>query len=173
MAHTFTGGTGNVTFGFPLYNPASQVEQRTRDNDAYAWNAGAEVNRPYGVNALNQYTSAGSAAFTYDRNGNLTGDGTNSYTYDVENRLVAASGGRTIALRYDPLGRLYETVGASGTRRMIWDGDALVTEYTETGAVAASYVHGTASGDDPLMWRGGGENRRIHGVVSDLLAVTG
>ncbi|MDQ4086944.1 MAG: hypothetical protein M3177_02855 [Pseudomonadota bacterium] len=161
LAHTFTGGTGNVSYTFS-YNPASQVESRTRSNDAYAWDGAVNVDRPYSVNGLNQYTSAGATSFSYDRNGNLTASGSTTYTYDVENRLVAARGGQTIDLRYDPLGRLYETVGASGTRRLIWDGDALVAEYTETGALAASYVHGTASGDDPLLWRGGGENRRIH-----------
>ncbi|HEX8641838.1 MAG TPA: hypothetical protein VF704_11890 [Allosphingosinicella sp.] len=30
LAHTFTGGTGDVTFGFTSYNPASQLETRTR-----------------------------------------------------------------------------------------------------------------------------------------------
>jgi hypothetical protein len=46
------------------------------------------VNRPYARNGLNQYTSAGGAAFTYDANGNLTSDGTTGYGYDIENRLV-------------------------------------------------------------------------------------
>lgn len=66
-------------------------------------------------------------AFAYDGNGNLTSGGTNSYTYDPENRMVARSGGGTSAsLRYDPLGRLYEVTGSSGPRRFLYDGDALV-----------------------------------------------
>ncbi|MGL5839779.1 MAG: RHS repeat-associated core domain-containing protein [Sphingorhabdus sp.] len=67
------------------------------------------VNRAYAVNGLNQYTSAGAATFGYDGNGNLTSDGTNAYVYDVENRLVSASGGTTASLRYDPLGRFLQT----------------------------------------------------------------
>lgn len=31
--------------------------------------------------------------FTYNANGNLVGDGTRTYAYDVENRLVGTSGG--------------------------------------------------------------------------------
>ena len=44
--------------------------------------------------------------------GNLTFDGAQSYLYDIENRMVSRSGtGSTAALRYDPLGRLYEVTG--------------------------------------------------------------
>jgi len=54
------------------------------------------VNRTYAHNGLNQYTSAGSAIFSYDANGNLTSDGSNTYLYDVENRLVQVSSERLI-----------------------------------------------------------------------------
>jgi hypothetical protein len=40
LAHAFSGAAGNVTYGFTRYNPASQIAQRTRSNDAYAWTAG-------------------------------------------------------------------------------------------------------------------------------------
>jgi RHS repeat-associated protein len=157
----FTGGAGNITFGF-TYNPASQIRTHSRSNDAYVSNTAYDVNRGYAVNGLNQYSAAGPASFTYDANGNLVSDGSSSYLYDVENRLVGASGGHTASLRYDPLGRLYEVTGASGTRRFLYDGDALVAEYQTTGALAARFVHGAGAGDDPLIWRGGGENRRLH-----------
>jgi hypothetical protein len=42
-------------------------------------------------------------------NGNLTSDGSSDYTYDVENRLVSASGPTSLSLFYDPLGRLWKT----------------------------------------------------------------
>jgi RHS repeat-associated protein len=145
-------GTGDVTVGLD-YNPASQITARTRSNDAYAWNAHVNVERDYAVNGLNQYTSAGSANFTHDANGNLTSDGSTTFTYDVENRLVAASGGKTAGLRYDPLGRLYELTGPSGTTYFLYDGDALVAEYNSAGTLTERYVHGSAEGvDDPLMW---------------------
>ena len=91
---------------------------RAQNNDTYAWSGSFNVNRTYAANGLNQYTTAGPASFSYDANGNLTGDGTNALTYDIENRLVAASGGYTAGLRYDPLGRLYELTGPAGTTRM-------------------------------------------------------
>jgi hypothetical protein len=40
----------------------------------------------------------------YGETGNLISDGTRTFTYDVENRLVGASGGVTLA--YDPMGGL-------------------------------------------------------------------
>jgi hypothetical protein len=47
-----------------------------------------------------------------------------------------ASGATTANLRYDPLGRLYETSGgAAGTTRFLYDGDQLVAEYGGSGAM--------------------------------------
>jgi hypothetical protein len=40
------------------YNPASQIKQNTRSNDAYAWNGHYNVTRSYTSNGLNQYTGA-------------------------------------------------------------------------------------------------------------------
>jgi len=46
----------------------------------------------YTPNGLNQYAAVAGTSFTYDANANLTSDGSTSYGYDVENRLVSASG---------------------------------------------------------------------------------
>ncbi|MEP2990046.1 MAG: RHS repeat-associated core domain-containing protein, partial [Parasphingorhabdus sp.] len=119
---------------------------------AYLWTGDVNVNRNYSVNGLNQYTGAGPANFTYDANGNLTSDGSSTYLYDVENRLVSATGSTTANLRYDPLGRLFETSGGSaGTTRFHQDGDELVAEYSGSNSLLRRYVHGT-SVDDPIIW---------------------
>ena len=153
QSEAFAGTAGDALWSFG-YNPASQLVSRARDNDAYAWTAGVDVARTYTVNGLNQYVSAGPAAFTYDANGNLTSDGATTYIYDVENRLVSASGAKSAGLRYDPMGRLYETSGGSaGTTRFLYDGDALVAEYSGTGTMLRRYAHGSnAAADDPLVW---------------------
>jgi RHS repeat-associated protein len=159
QSDAFLGGTGNVnrTFG---YNPASGIVTETRDNDSYAFPTSqiGSVSRTYAVNGLNQYTSAGPASFTYDANGNLTADGTWVYTYDVENRLVHATGaGKDVTLIYDPLGRLYFVGGSNvGDVHFVYDGDALIEEYSSTGAMTNRYVHGSNSAaDDPLVWYSG------------------
>lgn len=161
------------------YNPASQVTQDSRDNDAYAWTTHYNIDRNYAANGLNQYTQTTLAAtgvptavFCYDPNGNLTADGSSVYLYDIENRLVErrvqgtgnancanlSYGGTVLAsLRYDPMGRLYEVVGTvSGTIRFLNDGDAMVGEYDGTtnggtGTLIQRYVHGAdGQADDPI-----------------------
>jgi RHS repeat-associated protein len=154
LADTFVGGTGNVATSF-TYNPASQLRTEARDNDAYAWRGAVTVARTYWVNGQNQYlqtvsNGAVSATFSYDPNGNLTGDGSTTFTYDSENRLIAASGGKTATLAYDPLGRLWQITGAAGTTQFLYDGDELVAEYNPQGTVLRRYVHGDS--DDPLFW---------------------
>jgi YD repeat-containing protein len=112
LGHDLAGSAQDQSYGF-LYNPASQMVTKTASNDSYASNTAYNVARPYSVNGLNQYTAAGGASFTYDANGNLTSDGTNSYVYDAENRLVSRSGG--VSLSYDPAGRLWQVAAPTGT----------------------------------------------------------
>ena len=162
---TATSHNNQWSFGF---NPAGQIAQTTRSNDLFAWGAHYNVNRNYTANGLNQYTAAGAAAFCYDTNGNLTADGASVYLYDVENRLVekrargtgnsnctalSYAGALQAGLRYDPNGRLYEVTGASGTTRMLYDGDALTLEYDAGGTLLRRYVHGAdGAADDPIAW---------------------
>jgi RHS repeat-associated protein len=76
-------------------------------------------------------------------------DGSTAYAYDIENRLVSASGARNAALSYDPLGRLYEVSsnGAPATR-FLYDGDALVAEYMG-GTMTRRHAH-WAGADVPV-----------------------
>lgn len=144
----FVGGGGNVTHGFG-YNASSQLVRIERSNDAYAFTHNVNVDRSYGVNGLNQYTTAGPATFSYDASGNLIGDGTRTYLYDAENRLVATGDGVTLA--YDPAGRLWQATGPQmEVTQFLYDGDRLTAEYNGSGAMTRRYVHGL--GDDvPLV----------------------
>lgn len=105
---------------------------------------------------------AGPASFGYDANGNLTADGANSFVYDVENRLVGASGARTASLVYDPLGRLWQVTGTGTNTRFLYDGDELVAEYDGGGSLVRRYVHADTA-DDPLVQYDGGRSARRHG----------
>jgi RHS repeat-associated protein len=145
----FPAPASNVTW-IHAWNPAGGLASDTRHGDAYAWTGAYNAARPYATNGLNQYATtgppnaAGSVAFTYDANGNLAsetpwGGATTSYTYDIENRLIGRTGG--VTLRYDPLGRLYEVAAPSGTTRFLYDGDALIAEYSTTGAILRRHVH--------------------------------
>ena len=142
-------GTGSdLTLGFS-FSPARQIVSNTRSNDAYAWTGHYAVNRNYAANGLNQYTASGGTVPTYDARGNLTSAGSTTYTYNSENMLVSASGGVTLA--YDPLLRLYQTVGGGITTRMVYDGQSLIAEYSGSNALLRRYVHGPGV-DEPLTW---------------------
>lgn len=142
-------GTGQDLATELAYNPASQIKTLTRSNNAYAQSGQGNVNDTYGVNGLNQYTNVGSAQLAYDANGNLTSDGSTSYVYDAENRLVQASNGAE--LRYDPLGRLFQTSSPAKTRQFLYDGDQLTVEYDGSNNLIRRYVHGPGE-DDPMFW---------------------
>jgi RHS repeat-associated protein len=144
-----TGTTNDVGIGFS-YNPASQVAARSQTNSTYDYPIGA-VNQTYTSNGRNQYTQVGSAAITWDANGNLTSDGATTFAYDTENRLTGASGAKSATLTYDPMGRLYQVSNASGTTRFLYDGDRLIAEYNASGVVQRRYVHG-AGVDEPMVW---------------------
>ncbi len=152
LINTSYGSPADVRFDF-TYNPASQIATRSASTDSYAFDGLVTVDRNYTTNGLNQYTAAGPASLGYDGNGNLTTDGTNSYVYDIENRLVkATAAGQLTDLIYDPLGRLWQVVKGSGNTRFLYDGDALVGEYDASGNLSSRYVHGSnAVTDDPLV----------------------
>jgi RHS repeat-associated protein len=152
LTHDLAGTVQDFNYGFTQYNPANQVVARSLSNDGYAWAGAANVTRSYGVNGLNQYTTAGTLSLSYDANGNLTSDAGVTLEYDVENRLISAAGAKTAALAYDPLGRLHQTSGGSvGTTQFLYDGDALIAEYDGSGVLQRRYVHGSAT-DEPLLW---------------------
>jgi RHS repeat-associated protein len=142
-------GTSSDTTTSFTYNPANQIASTARSNDAYAWGGQTNSDLSYTPDGLNRYTGA---SFSYDANGNLASDSANTFVYDIENRLVTRSGGASATLRYDPLGRLYEAVSGSTTRRFLYDGSDLVAEYNASGTLQRRYVHGLGSGDTPLVW---------------------
>ncbi len=176
--------SSNVSWAFTSSDPvrklnsANEIVYESRDNDAYAWRGAIAVNRGYQINGLNQYTTAGSASFTYDANGNLTTDGTNTFVYDAENRLVSATaGGTTTNLTYDPIGRLWRVQKGSADTRFLYDGDALVAEYDSGGNLINRYVHGSnAAADEPLAWyvgSGTGTKRFLHADhLGSIVAMT-
>ncbi|MBU2221401.1 MAG: hypothetical protein KJ722_02160 [Candidatus Omnitrophica bacterium] len=110
----------------------------------------------YKSNSLNQYTSVvcglESDVYSYDTNGNLVSDGTWTYGYDYENRLVSAANSTTTAsYSYDAFGRrISKSVnGQSSTVNYIYDGDQVIAEYDCTGKLLRKYVYGPGI-DEPI-----------------------
>jgi RHS repeat-associated protein len=140
----------------PTYNADGQILNRTISNSSYLFRDHFNFERQHAVNGLNQYSSIGGNPRSYDANGNMTADGplgasdTTAFTYDIENRLINASGFTNVSLAYDPLGRLWQTSGST-TTRFLYDGDELVAEYDVQSNLLRRYVHGSGT-DDPLVW---------------------
>ncbi len=87
--------------------------------------------------------------FTYDARGNLSAINTSTYGYSSENLMTSAVGG--VTLGYDPMMRLYQTVGSGTTTRFGYDGLSMIAEYNGSNALQSRYVHGPGV-DEPLAW---------------------
>jgi RHS repeat-associated protein len=148
LAQDFNGTANDVSFT-DTFNPAHQLATATITNPLFKFTPAASGTDSYGaVNVLNQYptvTPAGSGAQTiaYDNNGNLTGDGTWTFVYDPENRLMTANKtGTAAAYAYDPLGRRTKKTVNSTSTFFLQDGDDEVGEYTAAGAIQRRFVLG-------------------------------
>jgi RHS repeat-associated protein len=116
LTHDLAGTVHDLAISGIAYNPASQITSETK-SDAYAFMAYANQNTNGTANGLNQLTSVGGTAATYDAKGNLTTDPVSgkAYVYSSENLLTSASGGGgpTVTLSYDPLMRLSVTTNST------------------------------------------------------------
>jgi len=117
---------------------------------------GTQKETSYLANNLNQYLSTvltnlttstvSTNLLSYDADGNLLSDGTSTYTWDGENRLIQASNATMIvAFKYDHQGRRFEkTVNATNTTRFVYDDWAMISEISNQNSsiTTNSYVYG-------------------------------
>lgn len=127
----------------------------------------------YSANNMNQYTDVGGTAYTYDANGNLTSDGTNSYIYDYENRLISATTPDypNITYKYDPFGRRIEKNVVGVVTKFVYDGDQVIAEYDNTGTLLRKFIYGPGI-DEPVVMEDGTNKYYYHfdglGSVTEL-----
>ena len=114
----------------------------TYDNSYNRTATSADTVINYTINNMNQYTNLGLASLTYDQNGNITSDGSSTYSYDYTNRLIQISiKGNTITFSYDALGRLVTRSINNLITKYVQDGDRIVTEIGPTNQ-STHYVFG-------------------------------
>jgi RHS repeat-associated protein len=104
----------------------------------------------YTANNLDQYTAIGAVNPTYDGNGNLTFDGTFTYGYDAESRLISASGaGNTASYAYDAQGRRKSKTVNGMTTIFVQDpqGRALLDYDGTAGTIQNWYAFGAGPND--------------------------
>ena len=136
------------------YDPLSQLTQATTPAVSFAYdpvgNRTTAAGQSYVTNSLNQYTTVGGIAQTSDLDGNLTTDGSATYTYDAENRLSQiVKGSTTVTVTYDPFGRRASKTVNGVTTKFLYDGADLLAETDAAGTLTARYLIGPRI-DEPL-----------------------
>ena len=99
----------------------------------------------------------------YDRNGNMVNDGTYTYNYDEENRLVQTIRTADSAIvgqyQYDALGRRVVKVASAGapfaTTVYVYDDSRVIEERDSASVTKATYVYGRYVDEVLTMDRGG------------------
>jgi RHS repeat-associated protein len=135
-----TYAMGNTTLGSISYNYDADGRRTSRisglDQAGVPQSIGTTV-----FDAANELSTWGGQSLSYDLNGNLVGDGVNTYTWNSRNQLVGISGSVSASFTYDALGRrLSRQVGAT-TTNFIYDGMNLVEELSG-GSIVADYLVG-------------------------------
>jgi RHS repeat-associated protein len=122
-------------------------------------------------NANNQLTSWNGTTISYDLNGNLTGYGSQSFTWNDRNQLSATSAGNA-SFTYDGLGRrLSKTVGGS-TTKFLYDGANVVQEQNSSNTGTANLL--TGLGIDHTFSRsvvGGATSSLLTDVLGSTIAL--
>ena len=117
----------------------------------------AATTTAYTTNNLNQYTRVGAATYAYDKNGNLTSDGSNTYRWDAENRLTGvtipgatdSAPATTVSYAYDDFHRRVKKTVGTATTYFLWSGDRLLAEYAGNGTLKRRYLY--AEGFAPVQ----------------------
>ncbi|MEO6842566.1 MAG: RHS repeat-associated core domain-containing protein [Bradyrhizobium sp.] len=146
----FTAPNATFLYSYDLSN--RRISQTATDNSWWAYPTATASTVSYTANTLDQYTAVGSVTPTYDGNGNLTYDGTFSYGYDAESRLISASGaGNSASYAYDAQGRRKSKTVNGTTTIFVQDPQAraLLDYDGSSGAIQNWYAFGSGP-NDPL-----------------------
>lgn len=92
-------------------------------------------------NAANEVSTWGAQTLTYDANGNMAGDGTNTYTWNARNQLSGISGGVAASFAYDAQGRRRSRTAGGITTSFLYDGVNLARELNGASTIA-NYLDG-------------------------------
>lgn len=162
-------GSGNIP---------SPVTQTAYNLDAVGnWTSkttdGVTENRTH--NAMNELVNIDGSTLTYDDNGNLTDDGTNTYEYDYENRLTKVTRKSDSFIlgqyKYDALGRRVEKQASGVTTAYYYDDNRIVEEQV-SGATTATYVYGADIDEVISMERGGSTYYYLANSLGSIAALT-
>lgn len=105
---------------------------RTRIGGTYARTSLPAALNSATFDAANQMTQRASTTLSYDSNGNLTNDGTNTYTWNARNQLSSIGGGVSGSFGYDAFGRRITRSINSQATNYLYDRADIVQELSGT-----------------------------------------
>jgi RHS repeat-associated protein len=136
----------------------------------------ARVNLPPALtsatyDAANKRTNWAGTAQTYDLNGNLTGDGTRTYTWDTRDRLTATNGGgQTSSYVYDAFGRRISRTISGTQTAYVHDGHNPV--HTGTGStITGTLLNGGGLDERYVRTVGGANTALLTDALGSLLHI--
>ena len=167
LSHNVAGTADDVRWDYG-FNKVNQLTKKTLSGGShlalYKWQPSSKKNDIYQSNGLNQYSNIAGASLSYDKNGNLTGDGIWSYVYNTENMLTSATkqGHLRASFTYDPVGRRSSKTSDKGAVTFLHDGVEEVADYNASGVLLRRYIHGSGVDEYLVMYTGSGTNNKSY-----------
>lgn len=160
------GGTslGNLSYGY------DNAGQRVQLGGSLARTTLPGTVSATSYNAANQLTDWNGATLSYDANGNMTSDGTNTYTWDSRQRLKTLTGTVSGSFNYDAANRRNQKMIAGQTTGYVFDGINLVQELT--GTVTPTVQANLLAGDLDEMFSRTEAGGSTYSYIADALRST-
>ena len=167
LAYTLNGNpVGDLTY---TYDAAGQ---RISVGGSFARTGLPQALASDTYDATNRLTASAGATFSYDLNGNLTSDGTTSYTWNARNQLAGLSGGVSASFQYDSVGRRRGKTISGTTTNYLYDGLNLVQELTSGGTPTANLLTGLGIDETLTRADGSGTTTLLTDALGSTLALT-
>jgi RHS repeat-associated protein len=126
LTYTLNSNTlGNLTYGYDV------AGRRTGVGGSYAQTGLPNAQAITGYDAANELTGWGTATPSYDANGNMLSDGTNSFVWNARNQLTSMNMAGE-SFQYDPLGRRVAKTILTTTTNYLYDRVNSVQELSGT-----------------------------------------
>jgi RHS repeat-associated protein len=96
-------------------------------------------------NAGNELTNSGGTAYSYDSDGNLLSNGTDTFKWNSAHQLSSVSGGVTASFTYNPFGQQASATVGSTSTSYLYDGtawDSNVVQEQQAGKASANLLTG-------------------------------
>jgi len=161
LVQTFVGSSVEFTLG---YDSINRITSQQVSDAQFMWHSASGGTVSYGTaNDLNQYPTVGGASYSYNDNGCLTGDGTWTYGYTVESKLVSATKtGVSASFVYDPRMRQVQKQVGSTKSRYYYSGLQRLADYDGSGTLLDRYVYGLSLDEVLIKVASGGTKTYYH-----------